>query len=237
MAESLLGLGFEIHGGGSDLVFPHHENEAAQTCAGRGRPLARLWVHNGMVRLNEAKMAKSEGNVFVLHEALDAYGRDALIMYFVGGHYRHPLEFDDERLEQAAASVRRVREAARRLISGRSPPWSAPLRDEFFDALAEDFNTPRALAAVFDWVSEANRSPDAVGEQDLREMLDVLGLANLLERREVEAPEEIVELRDAREQARRARDYEASDRLREEIRARGWEVRDGPDGPELLPAA
>jgi cysteinyl-tRNA synthetase len=237
MAESLLGLDFEIHGGGSDLVFPHHENEAAQTCAGRGRPLARLWVHNGMVRLEEAKMAKSEGNVFVLREALDAYGRDALIMYFVGGHYRHPIEFDDERLAQAAASVRRVREAARRLVQGPSPPWSATLREEFFDALAEDFNTPRALAAVFDWVAEANRSEDPVGDQDLREMLDVLGLANLLERQVVAAPPEVIELRDARERARRARDYEESDRLREEIRRRGWEVRDGPEGPELLPAA
>jgi cysteinyl-tRNA synthetase len=218
-------------------VFPHHENEAAQTCAGRGRPLARLWVHNGMVRLEEAKMAKSEGNVFVLREALDAYGRDALIMYFVGGHYRHPIEFDDERLAQAAASVRRVREAARRLVQGPSPPWSATLREEFFDALAEDFNTPRALAAVFDWVAEANRSEDPVGDQDLREMLDVLGLANLLERQVVAAPPEVIELRDARERARRARDYEESDRLREEIRRRGWEVRDGPEGPELLPAA
>src|SRR4029077_399074 len=124
MAESLLGVDFEIHGGGSDLVFPHHENEAAQTCAARGQPLARLWVHNGMVRLQEAKMAKSVGNIFLLHEALDAYGRDALLMYFCSGHYRQPIEFDDERLEQARASVRRVREAARGLApDGDSPAW------------------------------------------------------------------------------------------------------------------
>ncbi len=115
MAESLLGLDFEIHGGGSDLVFPHHENEAAQTFAARHQPLARMWVHNGMVRLQQAKMAKSEGNIYLLHEALDAFGRDALIMYFCGGHYRQPIEFDAERLEQATNSVRRVREAARRL--------------------------------------------------------------------------------------------------------------------------
>src|SRR5881275_3328355 len=84
MAESLLGLDFEIHGGGADLVFPHHENEAAQTHAAHGKPLARMWVHNGMVRLEREKMAKSVGNIFLLHEALESYGRDALIMYFCG---------------------------------------------------------------------------------------------------------------------------------------------------------
>jgi cysteinyl-tRNA synthetase len=235
MAELLLGVDFEIHGGGSDLIFPHHENEAAQTQAARGAPLARLWVHNGMVRLDREKMAKSEGNIFILHEALEQYGRDALIMYFCGGHYRQPIEFDDERLEQAKASVERVREAARRLVRGPSPEWSAPVKERFFAALAEDFNTPRALAALFDWVSDANRSTTEVGDADLREMLDVLALANLLDVPPVEAPPEVLELRDARERARAARDFDEADRLRVELRERGWDVRDLPDGPELLP--
>jgi cysteinyl-tRNA synthetase len=237
MAETLLGVDFEIHGGGSDLIFPHHENEAAQTRAARGAPLARLWVHNGMVRLDKAKMAKSVGNIFVLHDALETYGRDALVMYFCSGHYRQPVEFDEDRLGQAAADVRRIREAARRLVAGPSPQWSAPLRERFFDALANDFNTPAARAALFDWVSEANVSREPVGEDDLREMLSVLGLDNLLERVSAEIPSEVVQLRDAREQARAARDYAEADRLRDEIRSRGWEVRDGPEGPELLPAA
>ncbi len=241
MAEALLGLEFEIHGGGSDLIFPHHENEVAQTGAARGKPLARLWVHNGMVRLREAKMAKSVGNIFLLHEALEAYGRDALLMYFCAGHYRQPVEFDDERLEQAVASVRRIRDAARRLTPGPSPPWSAELRESFFDALATDFNTPRALAAVFDWIAQANREAAApgdgtIGDADLREMLGVLGLENLLERRRAEAPEQVVELLEARERARAARDWEEADRLRAAIAALGWELRDGPEGPELLPA-
>src|SRR5437588_11573712 len=135
MAELLLGADFEIHGGGSDLIFPHHENEAAQTFAARGEPLARLWVHNGMIRLDKAKMAKSVGNIFVLHDALTAYGRDALIMYFCGGHYRHPVEFDEQRLTEAAARVQRIREASRRLVQGSSPEFSEPLRAAFFDAL------------------------------------------------------------------------------------------------------
>jgi cysteinyl-tRNA synthetase len=235
MAESILGVDFEVHGGGSDLVFPHHENEQAQTCAARGERLARLWMHNGMVRLQEAKMAKSEGNIFLLHEALDTFGRDALIMYFASGHYRQPVEFDEERLEQAGTSVRRVREAARRLSPGASPDWSAPLRDEFFAALAEDFNTPRALAAVFEWVAQANVAGQPVGDADLREMLDVLGLANLLEVPAIEPPPQARELARQRVQARSARDFAQADALREQIQQLGWEVRDGPDGPELLP--
>ncbi|MGZ4235387.1 MAG: cysteine--tRNA ligase [Solirubrobacteraceae bacterium] len=235
MAEELLGLDFEIHGGGSDLIFPHHENEAAQTCAAHGIPLARLWMHNGMVRLDKAKMAKSVGNIFVLHDALATYGRDALIMYFCGGHYRQPVEFDDQRLEEASARVKRIREAARKMINDASPGWSAALRERFFDALAYDFNTPRALAEVFDWVREANASASPVGDADLREMLSVLGLENLLDPEETQAPADAVELLEARERARAARDYGEADRLREQLREMGWEVRDGPGGPELLP--
>jgi cysteinyl-tRNA synthetase len=239
MAEALLGVDFEIHGGGTDLIFPHHENEAAQTCAAHGTPLARLWVHNGMVRLDREKMSKSVGNIFVLREALDAYGRDALIMYFVGGHYRQPIEFDDERLVDAGRFVSRVRDAARALTAGNSPPWSAPLRERFFDALAEDFNTPRAVAAVAEWVSEANRSSahgsDPIGDADLREMLTVFALENLLDVAVVSAPEAVVALLARRDAARASRDFASADRLRDEIRAAGWEVRDGAGGPELIP--
>ena len=236
MAESALGLDFEIHGGGSDLVFPHHENEAAQTQAARGVELARMWVHNGMVRLDSAKMAKSVGNIFLLHETLDRYGRDALIMYFVGGHYRQPIEFDEERMQEASAQVRRIREAARRLQERPSPGWSAPMRERFFDALADDFRTPTALAVVFEWVKEANSSAEPVGDADLREMLGVLGLDNLLTVDQVAAPEDVRELVGAREQARTGGDYAEADRLRERIRELGWEVRDSAEGPELLPA-
>lgn len=179
-------------------------------------------------------MAKSVGNIFLLHEALETYGRDALIMYFCAGHYRQPIEFDDERLSEAAAQVRRVREAARGLEPGPSPDWSPPLKERFFAALANDFNTPAALAATFDWVREANRSTEAVGDADLREMLAVLGLENLLSAAAEPPPVEVKELADSRERARQARDYGEADRLREAIRGRGWEVRDGPTGPELV---
>jgi len=237
MAEELLGVGFDVHGGGSDLLFPHHENEAAQTAAARGAPLARIWMHNGMIQLEREKMAKSVGNVFALHEALDEHGRDALLMYLCGGHYRQPLAFSPERLEEAAARVTRVREAARRLVSGPSPPELQPLRARFFAALANDFNTPAALAAVFDWVREANRRAEGAGDADLREMLGVLGLENLLDAPAGGAQPDAAarELLSRRETARAARDFAAADRLRDELAAIGWEVRDRPGGPELRP--
>jgi cysteinyl-tRNA synthetase len=236
MAEQLLGVEFEVHGGGSDLIFPHHENEAAQTRAAHGAPLARLWMHNGMVRLDSEKMSKSVGNVFALHEALAAHGRDALLMYFLGGHYHQPIEFDDDRLSEAGASVNRIREAGRGLIEGRSPVWSGPMRERFFGSLANDFNTPRALAVVFDWVRRANRAVAAsVGDADLREMLSVFALENLLEADHTRPPAEAIELLEARERARAQRDFAAADGLREQLRALGWEVRDGPDGPDLRP--
>jgi cysteinyl-tRNA synthetase len=237
MAEALLGVGFDIHGGGSDLVFPHHENEAAQTAAAHGAPLARLWMHNGMVRLEGEKMAKSVGNIFLLHEAIAAQGRDALIAYFCAGHYRQPIAYSEERLEEAARSVARIREASRRLMPGASPAELAPLRERFFAALAEDFNTPRALAAVFDWVREANRREQPTGDGDLREMLAVFALEHLLDADDdAAAPDDAAhELLAQREAARAARDFAAADRLRDELAALGWEVRDGADGPALVP--
>jgi cysteinyl-tRNA synthetase len=240
MAETLLGVGFDIHGGGSDLVFPHHENEAAQTAAARGAPLTRLWVHNGMVRLEGEKMAKSVGNIFLLHEALAAQGRDALIAYFCGGHYRQPIAYSEERLGEAARSVERIRDAGRRLVPGPSPVELVPLREAFFDALADDFNTPRALATVFEWVREANRrseAGEAVGDADLREMLGVFALDALLDADTAAGSPDAAaqKLLDAREAARAARDFAEADRLRDELAALGWEVRDSAGGPTLVP--
>ncbi len=124
MAEDALGVGFDIHGGGSDLLFPHHENEAAQTRAARGEELARIWMHNGMIQSTGEKMAKSVGNIAPLHEVIGQYGRDAIVLYLASGHYRQPLAFSETALEQAKANVSRIREAARRLSPGSSPHGS-----------------------------------------------------------------------------------------------------------------
>jgi len=238
MAEALLGVDFEVHGGGVDLIFPHHENEAAQTLAARGRPLARIWMHNGMVELgggdDAEKMSKSLGNIRGLAEVLDEVGRDALLMYFIAGHYRQPLAFAPERFDDAARRLERIRDAGRRLVPGDSPPELASHRDAFFDALADDFNTPRALAALSEWIREANKLT-GVGDAHLREMLGVLGLENLLERGEG-PPAEVTALAERRAEARTRRDFGEADRLRDELLAQGWVVRDGPAGPELVPA-
>jgi cysteinyl-tRNA synthetase len=242
MAEQLLGVGFDIHGGGSDLVFPHHENEAAQTRAARGRELARLWVHNGMIQLTGEKMAKSVGNIAPLREVLDGYGAQAVLMYLVSGHYRQPLAFSVEELQDAERKLQRIRDALRRLVPGQASPVDmSGHRDTFLDALANDYNTPAALAALFEWVREANRRGSGVGDADLREMLGLLGLGDLTPLQALgdlaSSDPDAVSLLERREQARRERDFQAADDIREELRRRGWEIRDGPSGPELIPAA
>jgi cysteinyl-tRNA synthetase len=237
MAEELLGVGFDIHGGGVDLTFPHHENEAAQTRRGRGAELARVWMHNGMLQLGGEKMAKSIGNIASLSEVLERWGRATLVLFLVSGRYRQPIHFDDATMQAAAARVRGIREAARRLAPGPSPAELGPLKERFFAALADDFNTPEALAAVADWVREANRREPGTGDADLREMLAVLGLDNLLDAGADEGrPDEIaLALLERRETARAERDYAEADRLRDELAAQGWQVRDSADGPQLVP--
>jgi cysteinyl-tRNA synthetase len=235
MAEQFLGVGFDIHGGGSDLVFPHHENEAAQTRAARGEELAKLWMHNGMIQFTGEKMAKSVGNIALLHEVLGEYGPEAVVMYLISGHYRQPLAFSAAALEQAQANVKRIREAGRRLADGDSPQDLEGLRDRFFDALARDFNTAEALAVLNEWIGEATGAAHgSAGNAHLREMLSVLGLESLLEAA-AEAPAHVSDLAADRERARSERDFAAADRLRDEIAALGWEVRDAPGGFELIP--
>ena len=232
MAEELLGVGFDIHGGGLDLLFPHHENEAAQTRCARGGELARHWMHNGILEATDGeKMSKSVGNISPLHEVLDRHGRDAVILYFASAHYRQPIAYGAEPLAQAAAGVQRIRDAARRLTPGHSPSELEPLRERFFDALADDFNTPSALAAMWEWIREANRREAAVGARDLREMLGVLGLENLFE--VAGAPPAIISLAQERQSARAAGDFARADELRAQIEAAGWSVRDTPAGFEL----
>jgi cysteinyl-tRNA synthetase len=242
MAEQLLGVGFDIHGGGSDLVFPHHENEAAQTRAARGEELAKLWMHNGMIQFTGEKMAKSVGNIATLHEVLARYGPETVVMYLIAGHYRQPLAFSPSELEDAERRIQRLRDALRRLDAGQSsPPEMTSRKEAFFDALANDFNTPTALASLFEWVREANRRGKSVGDADLREMLAAVGLGELTPLESVgdvaSIDPDAVSLLQEREHARADRDFQAADRMREELRARGWEIRDGPDGPELIPSS
>jgi cysteinyl-tRNA synthetase len=237
MAEDLLGVGFEVHGGGSDLVFPHHENEAAQTRMGRGAELAQIWMHNGMLEMRGEKMSKSVGNISLLPDVLEEWGRETLLLFFAAGHYRQPIVFAPETLRDAQGRLKRIREAGRRLVDGPSPPELREHRDAFFAALADDFNTARALAALAAWVSESFKRED-VGRDDLVEMLDIFGLAELASGEGAgDGPDDdALALLAAREAARAEKDWAEADRLRDALRDAGWVVRDGPDGAELVEA-
>jgi cysteinyl-tRNA synthetase len=218
MAEIHLGPEFELHGGGLDLVFPHHENEIAQSRA-LGHGFARLWMHNGMLGLGGEEMHKSVGNDVSLKAVLDEWGRETLLLFYMTGHWRKPLEFSDAAMDAAAARAERFREVFR------NPSQPAPddAWDRFAAALEDDFNTPDALAVMHEW-----RDHDL-----LRRGLEVFGLGSLAEA--VEAPPEVVSLAERREQARGRRDFGEADRLREEIDRAGWEVRDVAEGFQLVP--
>jgi cysteinyl-tRNA synthetase len=255
MAEQELGATFAIHGGGSDLVFPHHENEIAQS-ESAGRPFARIWMHNGMIETDAAKMSKSEGNIFQLSEALDRYGREAVVAYLISGHYRQPLAFGEEQMEEAVARVERLRNFFRDKAlrapgegsggqNGEGPAdpapgarsWAAARLEAFKDALADDFNTPRALAEVFELVGEANRDEVSGGAAAvaLAEMLELVGLGTLTQPDQgAEADAEAQQLMQEREEARAAKDFDRADALRDQLVELGWEIRDSADGPRLV---
>ena len=234
MAEAELGMNFAIHGGGSDLVFPHHENEIAQSEAARGVPLARIWMHNGMVEIDAEKMSKSEGNIFQLSEALERYGREVVVNYLISGHYRKPLDFSEQELEESASEVERLRNFLREKGTDGAPgDEAAAYRERFLDALGDDFNTPTARAEAFELVAEANRRELPGAGAALVEMLEVLGLETLA--RPEEAPDpEALELLAEREEAREERDFERADGIRDQLAEQGWEVRDGPEGARLV---
>jgi cysteinyl-tRNA synthetase len=233
MAEKELGADFAIHGGGSDLIFPHHENEVAQSEAARGVPLARIWMHNGMVQLDAEKMSKSVGNIFQLSEALDRFGSEAVVAYLGSGHYRQPLAFSDELLEEAVARVARFRNYLRDAPSGDPEPFLEEKREEFLDALADDFNTPKAYAALAEIVSEGNRRELSGARDVLAELLPLLGLESLLAG-DGEADPEAEKLLAERQEARAAKDYARADGIRDRLAELGWEVRDEAGGARLV---
>jgi cysteinyl-tRNA synthetase len=212
MSEKYLGTSFEIPGGGLDLKFPHHENEIAQSRA-LGHGFARIWMHNGMLSMRGSEMHKSLGNDVSLEDALDRWGRETLLFFFMTGHWRKPLDYSDETLEQAGAQL----ETFRNVFRSSSEPvgdWA-----ELETALDDDFDTPEALAVMHGW-----RDHDL-----LRRAFGVFGLESIAEAEE--APAELAELAARRREAREAKDFSGADRLRDEIAAAGWEVRDVAEPP------
>jgi cysteinyl-tRNA synthetase len=216
MAEHAFGPAFEIHGGGLDLVFPHHENELAQSGA-LGHEFAKVWMHNGMLDLGGEKMSKSLGNDVSIRNVLDTWGREAVLLFFMTAHWRKPIDFGDSPLESARAQLEGFRNVLR------SPSKAVGEWAEFEAALEDDFNTPEALAVLHGWRDH----------ELLRRAFGIFGLESIAEQEE--APPELVALAEQRVAAREAKNFAESDRLRDEIEAAGWSVRDGDGGFQLVP--
>ncbi|MEK6614247.1 MAG: cysteine--tRNA ligase [Candidatus Binatota bacterium] len=253
MSTKYLGQPFDIHGGGRDLVFPHHENEIAQSEGAFDCPFARYWIHNGFLNINQEKMSKSLGNVYTIREILERYEAATLRYYFLGSHYRSPIDFFDQGLEDAEKSMERIYETMDRLdrlvpSNGGTIPDEAVL-DEFRREMDEDFNTPRALAFIFDEIHALNRRLDEGKTAGLSARVlamksagEVLGLfqekAELFLSRKRErwmrnhglSAQAIEELIQRRDRARSAKQWQEADRIRAELQERGITLEDTPGG-------
>jgi cysteinyl-tRNA synthetase len=237
MSLELLGEGFDVHGGGDDLIFPHHENERAQA-QGAGHPFARYWIHNGMVMVGTEKMAKSLGNFTTLKDAVDAHGPRAMRMAVLQSHYRSPVEIGDEQLNAAGEAVARLDALVRRArVAGvrTDAPLDAVAVAEFRAAMDDDFGTPEAMAVVFRLARDTNQAIDdgdldraASGVATVRELTGALGLG--LEDGSGEGDAEIDALVQRRNAARDQRDFAEADRIRAGLAARGITLEDTPTG-------
>jgi cysteinyl-tRNA synthetase len=244
MAVRYLGESFDIHGGGDDLIFPHHECEIAQTEADTGRPFARYWVHNGMVNMAREKMSKSLGNTLTIRDLVARHDPAALRLFLLGTHYRSPLEWSEERVEDSARALERLwrpiddagKLAAATTLEDakdRPPAELAGYRRRFLDAMDDDFNTPEALGALFD-LSRALRGEGVTprtlvwGAAELEELAGAVGLQG--PRRAGLDEAQIDRLIEERTVARRARDFRRADEIRAEIERLGAILEDKPTG-------
>jgi cysteinyl-tRNA synthetase len=258
MVEKHLPGGADMHGGGTDLLFPHHENERAQSCGAHSdHAFVRAWVHHGMVNFAADKMAKSVGNVVDVGEAVERHGQNAIRMWFLQSHYSQPIDYSEEILEEKRRSYERLMRLYRQISgSGTSSTISAELSTELterFDAaMRDDLNTPEALAAVFDVIGRAGQEisarPEAADEfsslaEAMRGVLTIFGfdlaeelvadVDGVYVRYSGEPGEDVLRRVAARELARRGKDWPVADRLREELGAEGWAVEDTSEGPIL----
>ena len=241
MSLKYLGERIDIHGGGQDLIFPHHENEIAQSEAFTGvQPFVRFWLHNGLLRLPEAteKMTRHLGNLVPIDEVLRQYGMDALRMFVLTSHYRKPLAYSDEAMESAKRGAERLRVAARVAVdesASGEPLDAAPFRQRFIEAMDDDLTAPQALAALFDLAHEINRARDegrpfAEAQAMLLELAAVLGLTFAEAEADLGAAPFIELLATVRNELRQAKQFELSDRVRSGLEELGIALEDTPDG-------
>jgi cysteinyl-tRNA synthetase len=237
MAKALLGPHFDIHGGGIDLQFPHHENEIAQSEAANGGPFVNIWMHNGHLTVDDTKMSKSLGNFFTIREVLKQHDGETLRFFLMRTHYRSPLNYSDAHLEDARSALRRLYTALDGVTTPADAPpdWAAPAGKAFRAAMDEDFNTPEAFAVLFDLASELNRTRDAALAAQLRALGATLGLLQqspraFLQRGSALDADAIAARIEARAAAKQARDFALADRIRRELAEQGVELKDTPAG-------
>jgi cysteinyl-tRNA synthetase len=249
MAMKHLGVTLDIHGGGQDLIFPHHENEIAQSESATGKPFANFWCENGMVNLGGEKMSKSTGNLFFIEDIVQQVDPETVRFYLLSTHYRSPIDFSHERLAEAGTALARLRAPLERTgvwnpvegvqAFGEMKAAIETAQAEFHMAMDDDFNSAKAIGVLFDLARQVNRALDEKREADARagastlvELGQVLGLFWKAQAEEAWDPE-VVRLANEREAARKARDWKQADALRDQLASLGVVVEDSPDGPKL----
>lgn len=251
MSMNILGDTFDIHAGGVDLIFPHHENEIAQSEAATGKPFANYWMHNGHINVNNQKMSKSLGNFFTVRDITAEYEPEVLRLFMLGAHYRSPFNFSRELMDQAKASLARLRTAKERLFAAKTgiettadAQFLAELEKTeaaFRSSMDDDLNTADALGVIFDFVRKCNtfvtepRSEKSLSEAKrlFGDMTGVFGI--LLQDKNEEFPEEAIKLLNERTEARKNKDWATSDAIRDKLREMGFAVVDSKDGASLKP--
>jgi len=242
MSCALLGEQFDIHGGGLDLQFPHHENEIAQSEGAFGHPFVNFWLHNGFLNVDNEKMSKSLGNFFTIADVLKKFDGETLRFFMLRTHYRSPFNFADGLLDDARSALRRLYTALDGTAAEtRAIDWTEPPAAAFRAAMDEDFNTPAALAVLFELASEVNRTGDLASAALLRSLGGVLGILQQAPRDYLRAGTTLDEaaieaMIEARAAAKRARDFPAADRLRDELQAMGVLLKDSAQGTTWVKA-
>ena len=242
MSCALLGEYFDIHGGGMDLQFPHHENEIAQSEGATGRPFVKYWLHNGFLNVDNEKMSKSLGNFFTIRDVLERYDGETLRFFMLRTHYRSPFNFSDTNLDDARSALTRLYTALQSVPPADAPlDWSQPAPAAFRAAMNDDFNTPAALAVLFELASEVNRSRDAMAAAALKNLAATLGFLQQEPRAYLQGGAGLdtaaIEARiAARALAKRERDFAAADRIRKELADQGIELKDSAQGTTWVKA-
>ncbi len=244
IANEYLGKTIDIHGGGNDLIFPHHEDEKAQSEAANEVPFAKFWIHTGMVTVNGQKMSKSLGNFITVKKILQKITPEALRFHVIKTHYRSPLDFDEGTLEASIKSLTTLKEFAKRIsearaTSGRDSKITEKYEENFFAALDDDFNTPKALAIIFEYIREVNKlidlkklnkDEDKKSRDFLKKIDGIFGL-ELFSKEQI--PDKIRELLSQRELARNKKDWRLADKLRLEVEEEGFEIEDTSRGAKV----